>query len=76
MRGVSEWSTGKPPGHGYYLGAWKRGDRYAVSELWFNPDSHGTGWWATRGYLSEREWHAGTIPVEAWMPMPEYGKDG
>lgn len=66
------WRTDRPPDHGYYLGAWRRGGRWTVSELWFNPDSIGTGWWSTRGYLNEREHTTGTIPVEAWIPMPVY----
>lgn len=71
---ASRWRTGRPPDHGYYLGAWRRGEGWAVSELWFNPDSIGTGWWSSRGYLGEDggRYSTETIPVEAWMPMPEY----
>lgn len=73
LRASAEWRTGRPPDHGYYLGAWRRGESWVVSELWFNPDSVGTGWWAGRGYLDgpERNPHV-TVPVEAWMPMPVY----
>jgi hypothetical protein len=74
---LTEWNTGRPPQCGYYLGAWKRGSPpvWTVSELWFNPDAVGSGWFATRGYLDTpgalRD-RMSTIPVEAWMPMPEY----
>jgi hypothetical protein len=68
-----KWQTGKPPDHGYYLGAWRRGSRWHVSELWYNPDS---GWWPTRGYLhgylSPGSYSIKPIPVTAWMPKPEY----
>lgn len=66
------WRAGRPDTHGYYLAAWRCGDGWTVSELWFNPDSTGTGWWASRGYLHERAGHLETLPVEAWMPMPAY----
>ncbi len=69
------WQTGKPPDHGYYLGAWLRDGRWVVSELWFNPDSIGSGWWPTRGYLDERELSHQTIDVVAWMAMPEYSPE-
>lgn len=52
--------------------AWKRGDQWAVSELWFNPDSIGTGWWPSRGYFHQDSRGTETIAVEAWMPMPAY----
>jgi hypothetical protein len=69
------WIHGtEPPGAGYYLGAWQQNGRWVVSELWFNPQSLGTGWWPIRGYL---HWAVGrqtgiTIHVRAWMPMPEF----
>jgi hypothetical protein len=69
------WRSDMPPEHGYYLGAWRRGGRWFVSELWFNPDSTGTGWWPTRSYLThdtQSQWLHDTIEVEAWMPVPEY----
>lgn len=70
----AEWRTSRPSEHGYYLGAWKRGQLpvWTVSELWFNPDSTGTGWWSSRGYIeATRDADGKTIPVEFWMPMPE-----
>jgi hypothetical protein len=69
---VNNWRTGRPPTRGYYLAAWRCGDRWRVSELWFSPDSIGSGWWASRGYLGERTTVSETLPVEAWMPMPAY----
>ena len=70
------WNIGRPPTHGYYLGAWKRGGQWVVSELWFNPDSIGTGWWTGRGYFDQRD-TTGTDPlnVAAWMPMPPYSPE-
>ena len=68
-----EWKTGNPPKDGYYLAAWKRSGKWAVSELWFNPDSIGTGWWPTRGYFGQdNSCLRDTINVVAWMPLPEY----
>lgn len=65
---AGRWRTDPPPEDGYYLGAWKRGGRWVVSELWFNTS---TGWWASRGYLHDRA--AGeAVRVVAWMPMPVY----
>jgi len=72
MAEQARWRTGQPPEHGYYLGAWKTpGGRWVVSELWFNPDSIGSGWWASRGYLHQPHTFT-TVPVVAWIPMPEY----
>ncbi len=70
---MTEWHTDRPPRHGYYLGAWQRHGHWFVSELWFNPSSTGTGWWAGRGYL-DPVLHSipEPVPVEAWTPMPEY----
>lgn len=70
------WNTGKPDKHGYYLGAWKRGDQWVVSELWYNPSSFGTGWWNGRGYFHQ-DCTTGTEPmnVVAWMPMPFYSPE-
>lgn len=69
-----DWRTGRPAKHGYYLAAWQTlAGMWMVSELWFNPQSTGTGWWASRGYLGDRT--AGvqeTLPVVAWMPMPVF----
>lgn len=75
-RGDSGWRTGPPPDHGYYLGAWRHGDRWVVSELWFNPDSTGSKWWPTRRYLGERDKTHQTVPVVAWMPVPPYDGPG
>lgn len=66
-----QWHTGKPLTHGYYLGAWKNHGSWVVSELWFNPESVGTGWWASRGYLEQGSvGHRHGIPVEAWTHKP------
>lgn len=73
---MPEWQTGRPPGSGYYLGAWRRGDSWRVSELWFNPASTGSGWWASRGYLHDNTAAWTTVPVEAWMPIPAYEPEG
>jgi hypothetical protein len=72
------WRTGRPADSGYYLGAWQRGfpPAWTVSELWFNPSGPGTGWWATRGYLHDRNGSAVPVEVEAWMPVPAYPGDG
>jgi hypothetical protein len=67
------WQPGRPPVPGYYLGAWKRGGRWVVSELWFNQDSAGSGWWSSRGYLEGTGRTAVQVEVKAWMPVPEYG---
>ena len=72
------WNTGRPPVHGYYLGAWQRGTppAWTVSELWFNPDSTGSGWWSSRGYLDDRmSWTSVAVDVAAWMPVPVYPGD-
>ena len=70
------WQTSRPSEHGYYLAAWRRGTPpvWTVSELWFNPDSYGSGWWASRGYLDTRLANplGKPLPVVAWMPMPVY----
>jgi hypothetical protein len=75
---VTEWRTDRPPGHGYYLAVWQQNNGVRrVSELWYNPDSHGTGWWPTRGYLRPylREQSAlDPLPVVAWAPMPLPGR--
>jgi hypothetical protein len=72
---MTEWQTGVPPQHGYYLVAWKRGDnRLTVSELWFNPDAI-RKWWFTRAYGGDpqRRGMDNTINAEvvAWMPIPD-----
>lgn len=72
---MSEWTMitkKKPDNHGYYLGAWKHQGRWVVSELWYNPDAIGTGWFSSRGYFHQKDDHV-TIGVVAWMPMPTYG---
>ena len=68
----THWRTDGPPEHGYYLGAWKRGEEWVVSELWFNPDSIGTGWWPSRGYFHQDSRGREAVAVEAWMPVPVY----
>ncbi len=78
-----DWRLGgNPLESGYYLAAWTApSGKKIVSELWFNPSSLGTGWWATRGYIDQNDarpyktiWN---IHVTAWMPMPEHpGKEG
>jgi len=74
----AEWQTGRPDKSGYYLAAWQLNGRWRVSELWFNPDAIGTGWFPSRGYLPGVEDDivaappAFTISVEAWQPMPRY----
>jgi hypothetical protein len=67
---VAPWREGRPPEHGYFLAAWRRAGLLVVSELWFNPDSTGSGWWSSRGYLGDRLWESESLPVVAWMPMP------
>jgi hypothetical protein len=86
---ISGWITGQPPpSHkwvlisdcipvkaGYYLGAWKKHNMWVVSELWFNPDTIGSGWWSSRDYfLQKAEDEGKTIDVVAWMNLPEYSK--
>jgi hypothetical protein len=73
---TGEWIYRRRPSEpGYYLGAWQiDARRWIVSELWFNPDSTGTGWWATRSYLNQERTYT-TIDVRAWMPMPEFRPD-
>jgi hypothetical protein len=70
---MTEWQTGLPPKHGYYLAAWKRAGRLTVSELWFNPEAI-RPWWFTRAYGGERigldNALALNLEVVAWMPMP------
>jgi hypothetical protein len=72
----------EPPGHGYYLAVWMDEGNHRISELWFNPDSTGSGWWATRGYMSrftgEAMGHESkrSLTVIAWMTMPEYPGPG
>jgi hypothetical protein len=72
----------KPPDHGYYIAAWRDGESWRVSELWYNPQSLGSGWWATRGYMArftgETMGHESkrSLTVIAWMPKPEYPGPG
>lgn len=67
-----EWIRDRnPEEHGYYLGAWLRQGRWVTSELWYNPDSMGTGWWASRGYFHQKD-PGTTIDVKAWMKMPKF----
>jgi hypothetical protein len=73
------WRTDKPPEHGYYIAAWNDNGTPRVSELWYNPDSHASGWWPTRGYMARfvGDIAATSRPVKAltvyaWMYKPEY----
>lgn len=66
------WKTGKPVDSGYYLGAWQSGRRWNVSELWYNPESRGTGWWKSRLYMEQRDYTYTPVDVVAWMPIPKY----
>lgn len=67
------WNKGTPEDHGYYLGAWLRHGIWRVSELWYNPDSFGSGWWASRNYIpGARDNPHDTIDVVAWMQIPVY----
>ncbi len=66
-----EWQYKPPRRHGYYLAAYRRGNMYMVSELWFNPDSLNPGWWASRSYFGEAP-RAMPVDVIAWMPKPVY----
>lgn len=73
QRNQRRWRIGTTPvDQGFYLGAWKRGKKWIVSELWYNPSSIGTGWWASRGYLGQMTGLNEPIDVVAWMPLPEY----
>lgn len=71
-----------PPGHGYYIAAWDDNGSTRVSELWFNPDSKGSGWWPSRGYMARFIGDAAAVnpvrslTVYAWMKMPEYPGPG
>ncbi len=73
------WRTDKPPEHGYYIAAWNDNGTPRVSELWYNPESHASGWWPTRGYMARfvGDIAATSRPVKAltvyaWMYKPEY----
>lgn len=72
---TAAWNYDEPQeAQGYFLVAWRRGDRVVVSELWFNRDAK-PKWWSTRGYLGERSSGLrGAIlaaDVVAWMPLPD-----
>jgi hypothetical protein len=79
-----EWidAEKKPDQHGYYLAAWDDEGHWRVSELWFNPQSTGSGWWPTRGYMVRFVGDvASTSPkrsltVAGWMPIPEFPGEG
>ena len=68
----------KPPEAGYYIAAWQDEGNWRVSELWFNPDSPGSGWWPSRGYMARFVGDAPpkeakrSLTVGAWMPKPEF----
>lgn len=72
----------EPPGHGYYLAAWNDEGHWRVSELWFNPDSQGSKWWPTRGYMARfvgdvaNNMPKRSLTVIAWQKMPEYPGPG
>lgn len=74
-----EWNTkSKPVTHGYYLAAWDDEGHWRVSELWFNPDSAGSGWWPTRGYMARFVGDVAynmpkrSLTVAGWMAIPEF----
>lgn len=74
-----EWITEtSPETHGYYIAAWDDQGHWRVSELWYNPSSPGSGWWAFRGYMARFIGHTPSestgrsLTVAGWMPMPEY----
>lgn len=69
------WRTDRPHKSGYYLAAWKRAEDVVVSELWFNPDSHGSGWWPSRGYLHQDWPSKQPVEVVAWLPMPKFTEE-
>lgn len=77
-----EWTTGEPPKHGFYLGAWRSNNplmhEIIVSELWFNPDAT-PKWWFTRGYTGQSRSSSPNDSVKgeviSWMPMPDPPKD-
>lgn len=78
-----EWNTGtRPEKHGYYIAAWDDEGHWRVSELWFNPDSTGSGWWPTRGYMARFVGDVASnrpkrsLTVIAWMKWPEYPGPG
>lgn len=76
---MSKWRTDRPEKHGYYIAAWIQYGQERVSELWFNPQAIGTGWFAARGYLGQGSDHSTqTLDVVAWQPIPAYpgGDDG
>ena len=77
------WITDtKPPERGYYIAAWRDEGHWRVSELWYNPQSTGSGWWPTRGYMARFVGDvASTAPVRsltvaAWMPIAAFPGPG
>lgn len=69
------WKRGNPQDKGYYLAAWKDRTDWVVSELWYNPESVGTGWWSSRLYLGQEDHRQKSIDVVAWMDMPVFRPD-
>jgi len=72
-----EWITDrKPDQHGYYLAAWNDEGHWRISELWFEADDIGSGWWPTRGYMArfvgDQKKPARSLTVAGWAPLPEY----
>lgn len=67
-----------PPESGYYIAAWNDEGHWRVSELWYNPNSHGSGWWPSRNYMARFVGDAAitfprrSLTVAAWMQMPKY----
>lgn len=80
---LGEWNADSNPEKlGYYIAAWDDEGHWRVSELWFNPDSTGSGWWPTRGYMARfvgdvaNNMPKRSLTVAAWMPVPEYPGPG
>ena len=80
-----EWTLDavrRPPEAGYYIAAWNDEDHWRVSELWFNPDSPGSGWWPSRGYMarfvgdSPPKESKRSLTVAGWMPKPKFPGGG
>jgi hypothetical protein len=76
-----EWiKDRKPDQRGYYLAAWNDEGHWRVSELWFEADDIGSGWWPTRGYMArfvgDQKKPARSLTVAGWAPMPEYPGPG
>jgi hypothetical protein len=72
----------EPPNQGYYLAVWMDEGSHRVSELWFDPNTSGSKWWPTRGYMARFVGDAAhrapkrSLTVVAWQMMPEYPGPG